>query len=351
MSGGVAKTATAPLDRTKILFQVSSSKVFSLMNAGREVGRIVREEGFSSLWRGNGATLARVLPYAGIQLTSFDYYLATLRSIELGQKMDSLFRGLTGTAAAMPMASGGGGGLSQQSAPPTALERLVAGSMAGATSVMFTYPLDLVRTRLAIETVPYHERRYTSTLQAAMRIRQEEGLMALWNGITPTVAGILPYAGIAFLTHGTLKDLMVMGNPKDPITGQRHVLWWQSLASGAVAGLVGQSVAYPLDVVRRRMQADAVMLGAETTAASSSSSSSSSSSCGMKSSKVAGVGSGYQGASMLATLRRISAEEGLRRGLFKGLSMNWIKGPIAVGISFSMYDVLKRHFGIEKRSR
>ena len=83
----------------------------------------------------------------------------------------------------------------------------------------------------------------------------------------------------------------------------------RSAACGATAGLIGQSICYPLDVVRRRFQTDT------------------SSSAGRL--------------SIMSSLRSIVREGGWR-ALFKGLSMNWIKGPIAHGCSFGCYDILKK---------
>lgn len=61
----------------------------------------------------------------------------------------------------------------------------------------------------------------------------------------PTIWGILPYAGLKFFVYETLKGHL----PED----SRPSLPGK-LACGAVAGVVGQTVTYPLDVVRRQMQ-------------------------------------------------------------------------------------------------
>ena len=86
-----------------------------------------------------------------------------------------------------------------------------------------------------------------------------------------------------------------------------HPYLYERLAFGACAGLLGQSASYPLDVVRRRMQ-------------------------------TAGV-TGHTYGTIFGTMKEIVSEEGVIRGLYKGLSMNWVKGPIAVGISFTTFDL------------
>lgn len=90
-------------------------------------------------------------------------------------------------------------------------------------------------------------------------------------------------------------------------SGRSQPYSYERLAFGACAGLIGQSASYPLDVVRRRMQ-------------------------------TAGV-TGHTYGTILGTMREIVSEEGVIRGLYKGLSMNWVKGPIAVGISFTTFDL------------
>ena len=38
-----------------------------------------------------------------------------------------------------------------------------------------------------------------------LTIWREEGLLALYRGLTPTMLGVIPYAGTSFFTYETLK--------------------------------------------------------------------------------------------------------------------------------------------------
>ncbi|XP_008298508.1 mitochondrial coenzyme A transporter SLC25A42-like [Stegastes partitus] len=266
-AGAVAKTVIAPLDRTKIIFQVSSKR-FSAQEAFRLIYCTYVKDGLLSLWRGNSATMVRVMPYAAIQFCSHDQYKRLLGS----------YYGYQGKAL-----------------PP--FPRFLAGSLAGTTAAMLTYPLDMVRARMAVTA----KEMYSNILHVFARISQEEGVKTLYRGFTPTILGVIPYAGITFFTYETLKKLHAEK------TKRSQPYPYERLAFGACAGLIGQSASYPLDVVRRRMQTAGV------------------------------TGSRY--GTILGTMREIVTQEGVVRGLYKGLSMNWVKGPVAVGISFTTFDI------------
>nr|XP_023418830.1 mitochondrial coenzyme A transporter SLC25A42 isoform X2 [Cavia porcellus] len=173
LAGALAKTAVAPLDRTKIIFQVSSKR-FSAKEAFRVLYFTYLNEGFLSLWRGNSATMVRVVPYAAIQFSAHEEYKRVL----------GRYYGFRGEAL-----------------PPW--PRLLAGALAGTTAASLTYPLDLVRARMAVTP----KEMYSNIFHVFARISREEGLKTLYHGFTPTVLGVIPYAGLSFFTYETLKSL------------------------------------------------------------------------------------------------------------------------------------------------
>lgn len=178
LAGMMAKSVVAPLDRIKIMYQVSSAK-FKLRNIPGVVRTIVQQEGFQALWRGNGATMLRVFPYAGIQFMVFDYCKSWVLNSRnaAGQEVQST--ATMNKPGLMPV------------------ESLVAGSFAGVCSVLATYPLDLTRAQLAVirKSEGGLKQGFVYVLRRNLRQR---GMIGLYRGITPTLAGMIPYAGIAF---------------------------------------------------------------------------------------------------------------------------------------------------------
>ncbi|XP_063437403.1 mitochondrial coenzyme A transporter SLC25A42-like [Mytilus trossulus] len=267
VAGAVAKTVIAPLDRTKINFQVSNRR-FSFKSAFKFIFHTVKHEGFIFLWRGNSATMLRIVPYAAIQYTAHEQYK---RMLNRNRRKKHL--------------------------PPHL--RFLAGSLAGITSTSLTYPLDLVRARMAVT----EKNLYSNLFQVIMKTYRQEGFRTLWRGYLPTVLGSTMYSGTSFFTYETLKkNHAEYAKGEEPKPFERWCM-------GAVAGFASQSLSYPLDIVRRRMQTAGCT----------------------------GHVNDYTGIWVTAT--STYREEGIIRGLYKGLSMNWIKGPIAVGVSFTTFDI------------
>lgn len=148
--------------------------------------------------------------------------------------------------------------------------------LSGVTSVFCTYPLEVIRVRLAFETRA--EYRNASLISIVRRIHAEPhtsypllgGFSNFYRGFSPTVLGMLPYAGMSFLTHDIAGDWLrspalakytVKSTVPSPTGGghggkkRKAVLKaWAELAAGGFAGMASQTASYPLEVIRRRMQ-------------------------------------------------------------------------------------------------
>lgn len=185
IAGAVAKTAVAPLERIKMSFQISSN-AFSISRAFRYGVEIVKNGGFISLWKGHSATLIRVAPLAGISFAAHDYSEAKMKKM---LKKDRL-----------PMTY-----------------KFLAGAVAGTTGTLITYPLDVMRVRLAL--TPGSD---------WFRVLRQGGL---FQGLTPTILGIVPYSGTAWMIKQTLLERYMSNKDRTPFL-------IESLIINAIAGYV-----------------------------------------------------------------------------------------------------------------
>jgi hypothetical protein len=62
VAGMIAKSFVAPIDRIKIMYQVTSAQ-FRLRDVPKVAWSIVQKEGWQALWKGNTVTMIRVFPY------------------------------------------------------------------------------------------------------------------------------------------------------------------------------------------------------------------------------------------------------------------------------------------------
>lgn len=68
-----SKTTVAPLDRIKILLQAHSEH-YKHLGVFSGLRHIIRKESFIALYKGNGAQMVRIFPYAATQFTAFEMY-------------------------------------------------------------------------------------------------------------------------------------------------------------------------------------------------------------------------------------------------------------------------------------
>ncbi|XP_074568112.1 mitochondrial adenine nucleotide transporter ADNT1-like [Curcuma longa] len=303
VAGGVSRTAVAPLERLKILLQVQNRCAIQYNGTIQGLKHIWKTEGFRGLFRGNGTNCARIVPNSAVKFFSYE---------QASNGILWLYRRQSGN----------------EDAQLSPVLRLGAGACAGIIAMSATYPMDMVRGRITVQTEnsPYQ---YRGMFHALSTVYREEGFRALYKGWLPSVIGVIPYVGLNFAVYESLKAWLIKSNPYG-LAQDSELSVVTRLACGAAAGTVGQTVAYPLDVIRRRMQ----MVGWKDAA-----------------SVVTGKGKSkapleYTG--MVDAFRNTVRHEGFG-ALYKGLVPNSVKVVPSIAIAFVTYEGVKDVLGVEMR--
>eukprot|EP00518_Triparma_eleuthera_P013605 CAMPEP_0182477894 /NCGR_PEP_ID=MMETSP1319-20130603/31620_1 /TAXON_ID=172717 /ORGANISM="Bolidomonas pacifica, Strain RCC208" /LENGTH=450 /DNA_ID=CAMNT_0024679177 /DNA_START=64 /DNA_END=1412 /DNA_ORIENTATION=+ len=209
--GGVAsRTLTAPLEKVKIQAQTSNARVKVFESLRKTYTTI----GFRGLFAGNLANCLRVFPMAG--LVTF-CYLSFLQLTPADNDLDPMEPVYRGACAAS----------------------------AGIVGQLFTYPIDIVRARLTV--MPDSSK--ASIAGCFKDIIKEGGTRALYKGLTPTLFAVAPFLACQMSTADACKSIAAANDVEvTPLV---------MLGVGGTAGIAAQTVVYPLDVLRRRMQVGA----------------------------------------------------------------------------------------------
>lgn len=250
-------------------------------------------DGLRGFWKGNAAGCCRLGPYAGAKFFLFDSLQA--RFVE---------------------------------ADPSNLTRGLCGAAAGLVATMTTYPLEVVRTRMITQT-----RSTPAYLQikgvghGLQLILRQEGVRGLYKGGWSGVVGAIPFEGVQFGCYEYLKHSSQANQwpafrwPE----GKTELDGVDYFVCGSVAGAVAQTVAYPFDTVKKRLQLqmlpaaggsarDAVQLGATDTVY-------------------------YRG--MVDCFRKVVRDEGLS-ALYRGTVPNLARIVPYAAVMFSTYEMSKK---------
>ncbi|KAK6157166.1 hypothetical protein DH2020_011414 [Rehmannia glutinosa] len=225
VSAAVSKTATAPIERVKLLIQNQDE----MIRAGRLsepykgisdcFARTMKDEGVLSLWRGNTANVIRYFPTQALNFAFKDYFK---RLFNFKKDKDGYWKWFAGN--------------------------LASGGAAGASSLLFVYSLDYARTRLANDAKAAKkggERQFNGLIDVYRKTIKSDGLVGLYRGFNISCVGIIVYRGLYFGMYDSLKPVVLTGTLQDSFLASFLLGWGITIGAGLAS--------YPIDTVRRRM--------------------------------------------------------------------------------------------------
>lgn len=218
IAASIGKTATAPLERVKLLLQNQHSiKVIDKPYTGIFdcITRLLKSEGFFSLWRGN---LANVFRYFPNQAMNFALKDSIKKNFAVYDPKTHFWK--------------------------FAAANFLSGGLASSISLIFCHPIDLARTRLALDNKNQAGvRRFSGSYDCLNKIYRAEGIQGVYKGIVISVVGIFTFRAVYFGAYDTLKGSFI----------KKDTNFFVKWAMAQLITVCSSGLFYPLDTLRRRM--------------------------------------------------------------------------------------------------
>lgn len=141
-----------------------------------------KTEGLRCFYRGIGAGLIGMAPYAAIDLGTFDF----LKNYVVERNMREH-------------------GMSEVDAKPSSALTAAMGGCTGALGATVVYPVNLVRTRLQTQGTILHPRTYKGFWDAASITFRGEGVRGLFKGLAPNLVKVVPAVSITYVVYEDCK--------------------------------------------------------------------------------------------------------------------------------------------------
>lgn len=224
VSAAVSKTIAAPIELIKLRIQtmdemVKTGKLDRRYNGIADcASRIVKDESFAALWKGN---FTNVLRYFPTQALNFAFKDKFKKMFGYDKKRDGYAKWFAGN--------------------------LASGGAAGATSLLFVYSLDYARTRLSNDSKSAKRggaKQYNGLIDVYKQTLRTDGVVGLYRGFVISCVGIIIYRGLYFGMFDSFKPALPAAM-RDQFLPNFLLGWGVTI----VAGLAS----YPIDTVRRRM--------------------------------------------------------------------------------------------------
>lgn len=196
MSGIISRTLTAPLE----LWKIQKQNYFMPNSTIKDV---VKKEGIRYLWKGNFTNCVRIFPQYSV---NFAVYGKINKSLETHIKNKNM-------------------------------RNLTSGSISGAFAMSAVYPMETIRSRLALQTNKGH---YSGIFDAFMKTTIKDK----YKGLRMSLMGFAPYNGLNFAFFFNYKKTL-----EKYCSGE-----FVNLISGGFAGMSAVTITYPSDLIRRRLQ-------------------------------------------------------------------------------------------------